>query len=82
LHGIVGAPEETLRFIQEDPAGMGQLDMPFAACEQRDPQLLLEQPHLVTQCWLGDVHALGCPREMELLGDGNEVTQLAKVHLL
>jgi hypothetical protein len=61
----------------EHPTGFGQPDPAARTVEELDAQLLLQSPHLLAQRGLGDVLALRGPAEMQLLGDGQEVTQLA-----
>jgi hypothetical protein len=71
-------PDQGASYIlQEDLPGLGQLDPAPVALEQRDPQLVLELGDLPAESGLGDVEALGRPPEVELLGDGDEVAQVA-----
>ena len=65
---------------QEGRAGRRQLDSPARAGEQRAAQLLLQRADLLAERRLGDVQARGGAAEVQLLGDGDEVTQLAEFH--
>src|SRR5438105_5735310 len=59
---------------------MRQLDAALGAPEQRDPQLFLEQTHLVAERRLSDAGTASRTGEVQFLGDSDEVTQLAKIH--
>src|SRR5262245_43430058 len=48
--------------------------------EQGDAQLLLQLPDLLTQGRLRDAQAGGGAAEVQLLGDGQEVAQVAELH--
>jgi hypothetical protein len=48
--------------------------------EQRHPEAGLQRLDLLRQRRRGDVHALSGTAEVQLLGDGDEVAQLAKLH--
>src|SRR5205085_5847784 len=80
LDRIGSSGEQALCFVQEDAARMRQLDAALGAPEQRDPQLFLEQTHLVAERRLSDAGTAGRPGKVQLLGDSDEVTQLAKIH--
>ena len=66
---------------QERLAGGGQLDPAAGAVQQPAAELLLEPADLLAQRRLGDVQAGRGAAEVQLLGDGDEVTQLAKFHV-
>ena len=65
---------------QERLAGRRQLDPPARAGQQREPELVLQRPDLLAERRLGDVQPRGGAPEVQLLGDGDEITQLAKFH--
>jgi hypothetical protein len=44
-------------------------------------QLVLERPDLAGQHRLGDVQRVGGPAEVQMLGNGQEVPQLAQVQV-
>ena len=67
-------------FGQQDRAGLGQLDAAVRAREQLYAQLLLELADLLGDRGLGDVQARGRVAEVPLLGDGDEVPQMSKLH--
>ena len=68
------------RVSQERGAGRRELDPPARPDEQRKPELFLECPDLLAQRGLRDVQAFGSAAEVQLLRDGDEVTQLTKLH--
>ena len=65
---------------QERLAGVGRLDAARLAAEQLRAELAFERPHLLAQRRLLDAEPLGRPRDLSLLGDGDEVAQVAKLH--
>ena len=65
---------------QEGAPGRGQLHMVGGAVQQHHVQLTFEALQLLAQGRLDDVLAGGRPAEVQLLGQGDEVAQLAKLH--
>jgi hypothetical protein len=49
--------------------------------KQGDAECIFKLLDLSRQRRLGNMRALGCPTEMKLLGNGEEVAQLTKFHL-
>jgi hypothetical protein len=66
--------------IEERGAGRRQLHLPPRSVEQQDPELLLEQLDLPAEGRLRDLHPLRRPPEVTLLGDRNEIAQVAELH--
>jgi hypothetical protein len=64
--------------LQKDLSGSGQLYRSRGSHKKRVPQNLLELPNLLRQRWLRQVQANRCSPEMQLLGDGDKVAQVAK----
>jgi hypothetical protein len=64
---VVGVSEQRATLLEQQPAGVGELDSAAVAPEELDAQLLR------------DVQALGRPSEVQLLGDGDEVAQVTEV---
>ena len=60
--------------------GERQLDAAPRRREQLDAELVLELLHLPAERRLRDVQAGGGAPEVQLLGDGHEVTQMAQLH--
>jgi hypothetical protein len=60
-------------------AGVGELDVTSRAAEQLDAQVGLEAPDRGAQRLLGHVRARGRAREVQLLGDRDEVAQRTQV---
>jgi hypothetical protein len=64
---------------QQGSPGRRQLHPAAIAFEEPDADLLLQLGDLTAQGGLGNVQALRCPAEVELLGDGDEVPELPKL---
>src|SRR2546427_8905934 len=75
------AVERVAGLGQERLAGAGESDSAGESLEQRDPQLGLEIMDLLGEGGLGDVETPGGPGESEFLGDGDEIAQVAQLHL-
>ena len=65
--------------LDQELAGLGQLELMRGAVQQLDAELLLEKPHLPAERRLGDVQPLGRPREVPLPRDRDEVLQPTKI---
>jgi hypothetical protein len=65
--------------LQQGLAGVRELDAPRGALQQRHAELLLKPRDRGAQRLLGDVHAAGGAREVQLLGDGDEVAQVPQL---
>lgn len=63
-------------FLQRLP-GRGELDVPAGADEQRDAEPGLDPPYRLRQRRLGDGEAGGGPSEVQLVGECEEVFELA-----
>ena len=48
--------------------------------EELDADGALELQDLLREARLGDVEAIGCPPEVELFGDGDEVPELTEIY--
>jgi hypothetical protein len=68
------------RGLQGRRACRGQGRRPSRPVDQKGPQLVLELPDLGAHPGLADVHAVGRPGEVGLLGDRDEVLQLPDLH--
>jgi hypothetical protein len=80
LGGAVSGSEDRPRFVQESVAGLRQLDPMLRANEKIDPQLFLEVANLLGKRRLGGVQPRGRVPEVELVGDGDEVSEVPKFH--
>ena len=78
--GVLDGVEDLARAHEERRAGRGQLDLALVAQQQRRADLLLELADLLAQRRLGHVQALRRAAEVQLLGDGDEVAQVAELH--
>ena len=67
--------------LEQRLAGLGELDAARRAVEQRHADLLLEPGDRGAQRLLGDVHAARGAREVQLLGDGDEVAQVPQLDI-
>ena len=64
---------------EQPPPGLGQLDVAGRAHEQLDAELGLELPDRLAERRRGHVQPVGRAREAELLGDRDEVPQMAQL---
>ena len=67
-------------FIGKERPGLGEFDPTCAALKQFHPKLLFEILDLPTQRRLGNVKPPRRLRHVAKLGDGCEITQMAKSH--
>ena len=67
--------------LEEGAAGRRELDPSLRPVEQCDAELLLELAHLLAERRLRDPHAGGGAPEVQLLGDGDEVAEVAELHV-
>jgi len=65
--------EDAPRVIEEALASGRELGVSAGAVEECDADLILERPDLARQVRLADAEALRRAREMQLLGEGDEV---------
>jgi hypothetical protein len=80
-------PSGALRLGQREPrlaekgaSGVGELDAPLVAREEGGAELALEIADLPAERRLGDVQSRGRVTEVQLLGDGDEVAEVAQLH--
>jgi hypothetical protein len=76
----LGLAEHAPRLLEHGVAGVCQRDAPLGAVEEPHAELLLELPNLLAHGRLRDVQALRGPAEVQLLGDRDEVPDVAKLH--
>ena len=67
---------------QKKPASLRQCHCPAGAIEQPRTQFVLQRADLLAQWRLGDAKALGCATEMQVLGQGDEVAEMAQFHAI
>jgi hypothetical protein len=65
---------------QEQLPGLGQLDGAARPDQERPAQLAFQVLDLLRERRLGDAEALRGAPEVPLLGDGDEVTEVAQLH--
>jgi hypothetical protein len=78
--GLVDGAEDQPRALQVRGSGVGELDPAGGAAQQLDAEVSLEAADLLRQRGLGHVQPGGGVAEVQLLGDGHEVPQLAQIH--
>ena len=78
-HGEIQAGEQGAGVLLEIAAGGGQLHRAGMPGEQRRAQLFLQRGNLPAQRRLGNVQRLGGTAEVQVLGEGEEIAQLAEV---
>jgi len=81
LGGALERRERERCLLEERLPGGGQLDLPAGASEQFCAEGALELSDLVAQRRLGDVEPRGGTAEVELLGDGQEVANQARLKI-
>lgn len=72
--------QDALGLAEQGPARLRQRHPAGGAHEQRRPQLPLEGADRRRQARLGDHQAFGGPGEVLVLGDGDEVLEVAQFH--
>src|SRR6185312_2860820 len=80
LPGPLREQEHAPGLLEHRGSGIGQGDLARGPVQQVDAELLLELANLLADRGLGDVEALGGTAEMQLLGDGDEIPQVPKLH--
>jgi hypothetical protein len=78
---VIGRPDDLAGLPCERLAGRGELHGPRAAREQQRSHFTLEAANLSAHRRRRDVHPLGCPGEVPILGKGHKVPQLAYLHV-
>ena len=79
-HGSIGELDRQPGLTQERPARLGELDArPPIAGEEPGVEGTLQLPDLLGETRLSDVEPFGRFPEVELLGDRDEVPELAKL---
>ena len=77
----VGCGHGRARTLEEQLAGLRQLDATGVALEQLNAELGFEPAHLGREPWLGDPQPLGGAGEASLLGDRDEIAKMAEFHV-
>jgi hypothetical protein len=76
---VVGGQQRAAARLEQLHAGGRQADLAGGALEQGDAELALELADRLRHRLLAEVQPLGRPREVQLLGDGDERPQLAQL---
>ncbi|MNY48640.1 hypothetical protein D3C86_1839890 [compost metagenome] len=77
---LVQLRQHLARLGQEQPADLAQRHAPVGTLEQAHAQLVLQRLDLLAQRRLGDAQLQGRATEVQLLGDGDEIAQVAEFH--
>src|SRR4029077_5050593 len=80
LLGPLGAPNDRLRFLEKALADAREHDTAGLAREQACPKRRFQGLDLGAQRQRRDPELRGRAREMQLLGDGHEVSQMSELH--
>src|SRR5690606_27195369 len=80
IHRTADVGQGLAGFLEKQPAGVGQRHVPVAALEQAHPEFLFQGLDLLAQRRLGNAQHLSGAAEMQLLGDGDEIAQVAQFH--
>jgi len=73
--------QSTAGAIHQSFAGGRQLYGARSAQKQGISDFFFEASDLLRERWLSHVEALGCMAEMQFFGDGQEVAEVAEVHI-
>jgi hypothetical protein len=65
---------------EQHSSGIGQGDA--SLLQQANAKRLLQLANLLADRWLGDMHPLGSPAELQLLGNCHEICEMPKLHAL
>lgn len=68
------------RSIEENPPRFGQFDPARLTQKQLDIELGLDRLDPLAERWLLHTEPLGCPRNVSLFGDSDEVTKMSQFH--
>ena len=79
--GVLGLRQDRLGIGQEGAAGIGQGDAARMAHEQRGVDLALERADLLAERRLLHVQLLRRARDVALMGDGDEIAEVAQFHV-
>src|SRR3954468_23196080 len=72
--------ERRARSIEENPPGFGQFDPARLAPKQLDIELGLDRLDPLAERWLLHTEPLGCPGNVSLFGDNDEVPKVSQLH--
>jgi hypothetical protein len=78
--GAPGLRQRRVGLGEEQPAGLGQRHAPARALEEPHAELALERLDLQAERRLRHMQPLGRPPEMQLLGNGDEIPEMAQLH--
>src|SRR6266849_4550738 len=76
----LGTLQNLLELRAEELAEIGEMRAASLTSEEQTAKLILDLLNCPCQRWLGDVHALGCPGEIQRLADRQEITDLMHLH--
>src|SRR5206468_3830754 len=75
----LGMTEHPVCLREQGGSRVRQGNLSLRAVEQPYPELILELAYLSRDRGLGDVQSLRRPAEMQLLGDGDEISEMTKL---
>ena len=78
--GLFGEPHQTLRVVEEHPAGLGELAVLGRAIEEPLAEVVLETADRLADRRLRAMQARGGAREAALRGDGQKDLKLCEIH--
>jgi hypothetical protein len=80
FHRLVETRNHAAGLCKEPCAGVGQQDTSMRALKELKSQIAFEDPDLLAQRRLCDMHARGRATKVKLLSDCDEIAQLADIH--
>jgi len=78
--GVIGVAKHGAGVFEQRPASVGQAQGFGVALEKLEADFLLEIVYLTAQAGLGDVEFEGGARDIFLLGNGDEIAEVAEFH--
>ena len=80
LRGPLGVEQDRSGLVEECASRVRQLDATLGPVEERDAELGFELSDLLTERRLGHAQTQCRPAEVQLLGDGHEISEVPKLH--
>jgi hypothetical protein len=77
---VFGLRQDDARFLDEHPAGVGELDVALRPVEQRHTELCFQLSNLLAERRLAEVEPLSCVPEMQRVRYGDDVPQMTELH--
>ena len=80
IDGMLCLGEQFSRFVQKDPARMGQFDVAFIPHEELNPSFVFQLMNLMAQRRLRHVQPPRGSAEVQFFSNGDKIAKMAKFH--